>query len=56
MRRVLKTQSTTSHSNSLSNIELYMPLKAFAHVAVGYGGPFVTIQGGGKSRQKRYMC
>ena len=33
-----------------------MPLRAFAHTSVDYGGPFVTIQGSGKKREKRYLC
>ena len=33
-----------------------MPLKAFARTAVDYGGPFLTIQGRGKQRAKRYLC
>ena len=30
--------------------------KAFSHVAVDYAGPFLTKQGRGKVRQKRYLC
>ena len=32
------------------------PLKAFARVAVDYAGPYFTIQGRAKKRQKRYLC
>ena len=35
---------------------LRQPLRAFAHVSVDYGGPFITIQGRGKRRQKRWLC
>ena len=31
-------------------------LRAFAKVAVDFGGPFMTMQGRGKPRQKRYLC
>ena len=31
-------------------------LRAFAKVAVDFGGPFMTVQGRGKPRQKRYLC
>ena len=31
-------------------------LKAFAKVAVDLGGPFMTVQGRGKPRQKRHLC
>ncbi|XP_070579291.1 uncharacterized protein [Ptychodera flava] len=40
----------------LPNIRLKMPLRAFADVAVDYAGPFITIQGKGKQRTKRYLC
>ena len=35
---------------------LKLSLRAFTRTAVDYGGPFVTIQGRGKQRQKRYLC
>ena len=31
-------------------------LRAFTKTAVDYGGPFVTVQGRGKRREKRYLC
>ena len=31
-------------------------LRTFVRTAVDFGGPFVTIQGRGKQRQKRYLC
>ena len=31
-------------------------LRAFARIAVDYAGPYLTIQGRGKKRQKRYLC
>ena len=31
-------------------------LRAFSGIGVDYGGPFITIQGRGKKRQKRYLC
>ena len=31
-------------------------LRAFSKVAVDFGGPFMTIQGRGKPRHKRYLC
>ena len=36
--------------------ERLIPLRAFAHTAADYGGPFITIQGRGKHRMKRYLC
>ena len=32
------------------------PLRAFARVAVDYAGPYFTIQGRARKRQKRYLC
>ena len=40
----------------LPEIRLRKPLKAFAQVAVDFGGPYITIQGRGKRREKRYLC
>ena len=40
----------------LPDIRLNMPMRAFAHTSVDYGGPFITIQGRGKRREKRYLC
>ena len=31
-------------------------LRVFTRVAVDFGGPFMTVQGRGKPRQKRYLC
>ena len=31
-------------------------LRAFARVGVDFAGPFITVQGRGKRRQKRYLC
>ncbi|XP_031553331.1 uncharacterized protein LOC116290441 [Actinia tenebrosa] len=40
----------------LPKIRLKMPLRAFARTAVDFGGPFITIQGRGQRRAKRYLC
>ena len=40
----------------LPSIRLKKPLQAFGRVSVDYGGPFVTIQGRGRKRTKRYLC
>ncbi len=32
------------------------PVRAFERVGVDYGGPYLTKQGRGKSRAKRYLC
>jgi len=37
-------------------IRLKLPLRAFTRTAVDFTGPFVTIQGRGKRRAKRYLC
>ena len=31
-------------------------LRTFTRTSVDFGGPFVTLQGRGKRRQKRYLC
>ena len=40
----------------LQNNRLALSIRAFERVAVDYGGPFITIQGRGKRREKRYLC
>ena len=40
----------------LPQIRLRLSLRAFAQTAVDFGGPFLTIQGRGRRRQKRYLC
>ena len=39
----------------LPEIRLPMSMRAFAQTAVDYGGAFITVQGRGKRRQKRYL-
>ena len=36
--------------------QLKLSLRAFTRTAVDFGRPFVTIQGRGRQRQKRYLC
>ena len=40
----------------LPAIRFKSPLRAFGRTAVDFAGPFVTIQGRGQRRQKRYLC
>ena len=35
---------------------LTMSMRAFTRIAVDYGGPFITMQGRGKKREKCYLC
>ena len=35
---------------------LQPPLKAFSRVSVDFGGPFITVQGRGRRREKRWLC
>ena len=37
-------------------VRLKQPLRSFSKVSVDYGGPFITIQGRGRKRAKRYLC
>ena len=32
------------------------PLRSFSHTALDFAGPFITVRGRGKSREKRYLC
>ena len=40
----------------LPQLHTRMSLQAFSHIPVDFGGPFLTKQGRGKTRQKRYLC
>jgi hypothetical protein len=40
----------------LPSIRTKQPLHAFSRTAVDFGGPFITVQGRGKQREKRYLC
>ena len=40
----------------LPDIRLNAPSVAFAHTGLDYAGPFITRQGRGKARTKRYLC
>ena len=37
-------------------VRLTTSLRAFTKTAVDFGGPFITVQGRGKRRLKRYLC
>ena len=41
---------------TLPNIRLEVTMKPFTNCAVDFAGPYITIQGRGKSRTKRYLC
>ena len=40
----------------MTNAQVQPSLRAFDKCAVDYAGPFLTKQGRGKTRQKRYLC
>ena len=40
----------------LPDSRVQIPSRAFARIAVDFAVPFITIQGRGKNRQKRYLC
>jgi hypothetical protein len=51
-----RNKPSTQIMAPLPELRLKMPLRAFSHTAVDYAGPFITIQGRGKRREKRYLC
>ncbi|XP_070547932.1 uncharacterized protein [Ptychodera flava] len=40
----------------LPEIRLKKSLRAFAYTGTDFAGPFITVQGRGKRREKRYLC
>jgi hypothetical protein len=53
-RRKAKASSQVMAPLPLNRLQL--PLKAFSRVLVDFGGPFVTVQGRGRRREKRWLC
>ena len=51
-----KAKAASQIMAPLPTQRLKLPLRAFARVSVDYGGPFITVQGIGKRRLKRYLC
>ena len=40
----------------LPKTQLRLPLRSFTQISVDFGGPFITMQGRGKRRVKRWLC
>ena len=51
-----KSQGLPASHGSLPVSRLTTSLHAFTKTAVDFGGPFITVQGRGKCRLKRYLC
>lgn len=54
--RCFKVQPVQQQMAPLPQIHLQMTTKPFANGAVDFGGPYLTIQGRGRSRAKPYLC
>ena len=55
-RRRLTMKTGNQMMAPLPKSRLQSSLRAFERVGVDYGGPFLTRQGRGKTRAKRYLC
>lgn len=55
-RRRFTTKIGSQMMAPLPNSRLKLPLRAFERVGVDYGGLYLTKQGRGKTRAKRYLC
>ena len=51
-----KSKSFSQIMAPLPTSRLNPSLRAFTRLAVDFAGPFVTVQGRGKRREKRYLC
>jgi len=51
-----KVKAATQIMGPIPSYRLGQSMRAFSQTAVDYAGPFVTKQGRGKARQKRYLC
>ena len=54
--RKLKAKPGCQIMAPLPENRVQVPIRAFTKVSVDYGGPFVTIQGRGRRREKRWLC
>ena len=54
--RRLKAKTANQIMAPLPESRVKVPLRAFSSVAVDFGGPYITVQGRGKRREKRYLC
>ena len=50
-----KGKAASQVMGPLPKVRLRFSMRAFAQTAVDYGGPFITIQGRGKTRLKRWQ-
>ena len=55
-RRRFTGKPTAQMMAPLPKSRLQQPMRAFERVGVDYGGPYLTKQGQGKTRTKRYLC
>lgn len=51
-----KAKPASQVTGSLPKIRLKEPHQAFSRVAVDFAAPFITVQGRGLQRAKRYLC
>jgi hypothetical protein len=51
-----RAKAATQIMAPLPESRIGLPMRAFVRCGVDYAGPFLTKQGSGKSRTKRYLC
>ena len=51
-----KAKPATQVMAPLPSARVNTSMRAFTRVSIDYGGPFLTMQGRGRSRVKRYLC
>ena len=55
-RRTTKTATQIMAPLPSGRLKLPSPLRSFVHTALDFAGPFLTIRGRGRCREKRYLC
>ena len=55
-QRRFRGKPATQQMAPLPTIRLEVTMKPFTNCAVDYAGPYLTVQGRGKTRAKRYLC
>ena len=54
--KIRKAKAADQVMAPLPKFRLSLPLRAFSRDAVDFAGPYLTMQGRGRKRQKRYLC
>jgi len=55
-RRAAKVATQIMAPLPASRLQMLESLRCFVHTALDFAGPYITVQGRGRRREKRYLC